>query len=68
MQAEAHWQGELTAAYANGRKDEREEVIRQLAKEVSYAKDMARGNGGNPRYDYYVDAFEMFLVSYKDEP
>jgi hypothetical protein len=57
----------LMDAYAEGRKDEREEVIRQLGEEINYAKGMARGNGGNPRYDYYVDALEMFLTSYRDE-
>jgi len=60
QQAEAHWEKQLTEAYAEGRKDERVEAagwvsIDERLPEVGqmvllwvYAKDMAEDEDGNP--------------------
>lgn len=57
----------LDEAYAAGRKDEREHVVQMLKEELTQARDMARGNGGNPRYDYYADCIEMLLSNFEDD-
>lgn len=57
----------LQKAYAEGRKDEKEDILEYIANELQFARGMAKGNGGNPRYDYYVDAFEMLLNDLTEE-
>ena len=55
------WEDQLTNAYAEGRKDEREEFRTMLINEAQGARRQAKENAGNPRYDYYADAVEMIL-------
>jgi hypothetical protein len=45
---------------------ERERTRQMLHAEFANARDMAAGNGGNPRYDYYADCIAMLLGNLED--
>lgn len=55
----------LQEGYAEGRKDADEETVAMLRDELTHAVAMARGNAGNPRYDYYADCIRMLLSNFE---
>lgn len=58
---EARTKSEADKAYEAGRDEARAEIIKMLNDELDNAKAMAKGNGGNPRYDYFADCIEMLI-------